>query len=396
MSRLFVIDPVCAMEYGHSLNALKYFAQMVTPYFDETVMVASRHLPGETAQDGIERFFEFHYGHALRIVRRAGPRAVIAAATNSHGPRASSTADFMRLLQKYDMTSADTLLFPSIDYYAALGILAALTGRPAAQQPRLMIRLIGVMETAAIDLPAEDALSALVAQIKLYARDGGAMTLCAETPKYARKMTKMLGLPVLTVPYFSPVIEAIDMPAGPVTFLAGGSARPDKGFFRLGSIIRHVHARIPPRQVRFVIQGLPDDMTQDNLDYVRALHALPNTKILPGQISYDEIKASFAQTHVSLMPYDRSIYAMRGSAMLMESMLFGRLVVAQAGTAFADQARSYSAGAVCDTDDDFADAICAYAGMAPARLQSHADLARRYYLEDVDMACKAWVEGVVA
>lgn len=397
MPRLFVLDPVCAMEYGHSLNALKYFTDMAAPFFSASHMIASRHLPGDTATDSIDRFFEFHYDYALRIERRWAERPLIAAAEQHVGKRSVAAADFLRLLKKYDMTQEDTLLFPSIDYFSAIGILAALKEQPAKARPKLLIRLIGVMETATQDMTAPQALANVISELKLYHSIGGVMTLCAETPKYAQRLTAMMDLPVLTVPYFSPEIVPVDMPQdGPITFLAGGSARPDKGFFRLQSIIDQVHEMIDPRKVHFIIQGLPDHMYQDNLAYLRSLQALPNTEVLPGQIPYAAIRKTFAESHVGLMPYDATIYEWRGSAMLMESMLFERLVICQSNTGFADQARLYQAGEICSTDAEFALAICQYAGMTPERLKDYASLARKYYIRDVDQACRRWITGEAA
>lgn len=394
MSRLFVIDPVCAFEYGHSLNALKYFTDMAAPFFSETHMIASHHLPGETKDDKIDRFFDFHYDFVIKIKRRPFRRPLIPAVNHHVGKRSAAVVDFLRLIQKYKIDSADTLLFPSIDYYSVIGLIAALVARPAVQRPKLLIRFIGVMETATTEMAAPQALSAVLAQVKQYRDEGGIITLCAETPKYAARLQDMLNLPVLTVPYFSPVIDAIEMPQdGPITFLAGGSARIDKGFFRLKSIIDHVHAKIDPARVRFIIQGLPDHMYSEHVRYLRSLQALPNAEVLPGQIPYDKIRQSFADSHVGLMPYDPEIYEWRGSAMLMESMLFQRLVICQNNTGFSDQAQRYQAGKVCSSDAEFADAICFYAQMSPEQLTDYAGLARKYYIRDVDQACRQWITG---
>lgn len=397
MSRLFVVDPVCAMEYGHSLNALKYFTDMAAPYFTESHMIASHHLPGETANDNIDRFFDFYYDFALKIKRRSFPLPLVPAVNQHVGNRSASVVDFLRLLQKYKMDSTDTLLFPSIDYYSALGIFGALNARPEAQRPKLLIRFIGVMENAAPEIPGPEALDTVLKQVERYHAEGGVMTLCAETPKYAARLQNILKLPVLTVPYFSPVIEAIEMPADqPVTFLAGGSARHDKGFFRLKSIIEQVNATIDPARARFIIQGLPDHMYNQHIGYLRSLKAMPNVDVLPGQISYDEIRQSFADSHISLMPYDPEIYEWRGSAMLMESMLFQRLVICQNNTGFSDQAQRYQAGRICSSDAEFANAICIYAQMPSAQLAEYAGLARKYYIQDVDQACRQWITGEAA
>ncbi len=395
-SRLFVIDPVCAMEYGHSLNALKYFKDMAAPSFDEAIMVASQHLPGEMSQDAIVRHFEFQYDQFLKIDRRPAPKPLLPFARKVGSPRAVSAADFNQLLLEHDITAHDTLLFPSIDYYSAVGILAVLEGIAPDQAPHLLIRLIGVMETACLDLPAPQAFNDLINRLKGYHRQGGRMTLCGETPKYSRRLSNELGFEVLTVPYFSPDVDATAMPvAGPVTFLSGGSARPDKGFFRLNSIITKVNQQIGAHKARFIVQGLPDEQWHQNISYIRSLYAQPNVELLSGQIPYSEIQRTFNASHVGLMPYDPAVYEWRGSAMLMESMLFERLTICQSNTGFSEQARLYNAGQVCNTDDDFVEAICAYAMMKPAELNIYAKMARDRYLQDVKSACDTWISGAL-
>lgn len=397
MSRLFVLDPVCAMEYGHSLNGLNYFADMAARHFNTVIKVASRHLPGRTGDDGIERMFEFHYGFALKIKRAIEPWHLIEAAHQHTNACGTAAADFVRLLARYDMDASDTLMFPSIDYFSLAGVLAVLNGRPPAHRPHLLIRLIGVMELAVPGKTPEDALAHICAQLQTYLAEGGQVTLAAETPKYAQKLSALIGAPVQTVPCIVADFDALPLPqSGPITFLAGGSARPDKGFFRLKPIIDLVHAEIDPKDVRFVIQGLPDHLTYAHRADLRALTALPNTTLLPGQIPYDAVRQSFAESHVTLMPYDAEIYMLRGSAMLMETMLFGRLAICQDSTAFAEQAQLYGAGVTCTTDEEFAAAICRYARMAPDQLGADAAQARKHYLGDVENACQAWLSEALA
>ena len=148
--------------------------------------------------------------------------------------------------------------------------------------------------------------------------------------------------------------------------------------------------------MRFIIQGPPDATFAAHTDYMRWLYSLPNAEILPGQVPYTEIVRSFRDSHVALMPYAQDVYANRGSAMLMEALMFGRLAICQAGTGFADQARLYNAGATCGTEEDFADAIVMFAQKSPGMIREQAALARRYYLEDVDRSCKAWIKAEAA
>lgn len=397
MDRIFIIDPVCAMTYGHSLNALGYFADMARAYGDSVIKVASRHLPQTGAgDDGIERFFEFQYDRFLDITRQPPLQDWAGIYNRVHiGPEAASSTDFSRFLQSYKITADDTLLFPSVDYYALLGLLNALVGQPVARLPKIMLRFIGVMETAGHDIDPPTAANHFRRRLREALTAGVPISICAETPKYARELETALRCKVHTVPYMAPDITALPLPddGGPITFLSGGSAREDKGFYRLRNIISLVHNRIDVSKVRFVIQGPPDALFHRHPDYMAWLHSLPNAEILPGTVPYSEIERAFQNSHVSLMPYDQATYSSRGSAMLMETMLFNRLALCQGGTGFAEQCMLYNSGLVCNTDDDFADAIAMYAGLGPTRIEQQAALARAHYLEDVKQACDAWMKG---
>lgn len=394
MARVFILDPVCAMEYGHSLNALKYFADMARQHWDEVHMIASRHLPlpADGHDDGIVRLFDFHYDFALKIDRQPDPVTPLETTGAPHSPESAASVDLSRFFALYDIGPADTLLWPSIDHYSVLALSNVAGGLHPGQCPTLLVRMIGVLENAAEGIAHPDVYAEVITRLRGLLDQQLPISICAETPTYGAELGAALGRPVHVVPYFAPSSEVMALPEdGPITFLSGGSARLDKGFLRLQNIIETVNDRFDPARVHFVIQGPPDALFAEHIAYMRWLYALPNAEILPGQISYDEIKRSFAQSHVALMPYDEATYANRGSAMLMEAMMFGRGAICQAGTGFAGQAELYGAGPTCATDEDFADAIADYAQKAPADIRAQATTARAHYLEDVDRSCRAWI-----
>ncbi len=398
MPRTFIVDPVCAITFGHSLNALGYFAEMARSYGNDIIKVASRHLPLlDGKEDDIERFFEFQYDKFIEIDRKpvAKDWAGLSAQAQTSA-EASATVDFSRFMSKFRVTADDTILFPSVDYYSLLGLLNVIETLPASRMPKVMFRFIGVMETASLDGDANLAGNHFKRRLREAMNRGMNISVCAETPKYARELTQSLRINVPTVPYIAPDIDALPMPEeGPITFLSGGSAREDKGFFRLQNIISLVNKRIDPSKWKIKIQGPPNKVFSQNSGYMAWLHSLPNAEILPGNVPYSEIVRSFRESHVSLMPYDPETYASRGSAMLMESMLFNRLTVCQDGTAFAEQGMIYKCGLVCHTDEDFADAIAIYADFKPSQIEAQAGMARKHYLEDIQKSCDVWMKGKV-
>ncbi len=387
------------MEYGHSLNALKYFADLASHHFDEVHMVASRHLPlpKDGSDDGIIRFFDFQYDYVLKIDRRPALRTPLHVPGQKLDGETAATVEFSRFMQAHDIGPEDTLLYPSIDHYSVLSLANVVGGLHPDACPRLLVRMIAVMEMTALNMDGKDAFSMVIDRLKGLMEARLPLSICAETPTYGNLLRRRLGQPVHIVPYFAPGIDPLPMSDdGPITFLSGGSARPDKGFFRLKPIIEAVLKQLDPAQVRFVIQGPPEATFAAHTDYMRWLYSLPNAEIMPGQVPYSEIIRSFEVSHVALMPYAQDVYANRGSAMLMEALMFGRLAICQSGTGFSDQARLYNAGATCGSEEDFADAIVMFAQKSPAMIREQAALARRFYLEDVDRSCRAWIQGEAA
>lgn len=392
MTRLFVIDPVCAMLYGHSLNALSYFADMASTYVPDTYKIASRHLPQTPAND-IVRYFDFHYDFALKIERLAEPTRDNRSARPLDAEGISSQ-EFYEFLGDFAVSDNDILLFPSIDYYSLIGLLNALRGLPRNRHPKLMLRFIGVMEQAHQTLAHTKTMEVAADRIREALSWKTPISLCAETPKYARRLEEVFGARVLTVPYFAPAVDALPMPlSGPCTFLMGGAARADKGFFRLADIISRVNSVVNPSEVSFIIQGPPKDVLLANAEYMKRLWTLPNVEMLESTLPYAEIVESFRRSHVALMPYMADTYEYRGSAMLMEALMFNRPAICQAGTAFAEQASIYGCGEICADDEEFSRAI-ERARLKPAPLMAEqAMLSRSFYLQDVQKSCDQWFEG---
>jgi len=217
--------------------------------------------------------------------------------------------------------------------------------------------------------------------------------VAAETPKFAKALQRESGFPIFVAPYPMHGIEPLpyDTGDGPLTVLCGGSARADKGFFRLEHIVTQANRTIGVQNIRFLIQNLVVKEQLLYRDYVKKLYCIPNVTLLDGVLSYEEMAESYRQAHLSMMPYSQETYEFRGSAILMESLLQGRIVIGQARTAFAEQIKYYCGGDVCDSDLDFVEALRLLAESPRHYLKEQADMARRRYLADVDQAYDNWL-----
>jgi hypothetical protein len=390
--RAFICDPVCALPFGHNAVALNLFGQAMRAHFDKVTTLCCRHLPETLVKkNGFQPFYEFYYHDFMQLptIARLTVQSVTEHQKFADELEAQATTDARRLLDAYKIGAQDAIIFPSLDFYGGIGLVNALASRPADQQPRLLLRFIGVMETASKFY--RDPMMELAGRLT-EARDlGMRMSLSAETPKLANWLAELLDLDVSTTPY-PDVHEPLPMPMlGSFNVYCPGSARPDKGFLELHQVFTELRQRDRDLSVRFTTQSLNARDAQHQQNYISRLYALPGLELLPSAISDELMLQQFRQCCVVLLPYDREIYAKRGSAAMMEAVCFGRPIVTLSGTAFAEQVLWYRLGIVVDSVSQMADAVLALAGEPRERLERRALRGRAKFLADVASAYKEWL-----
>ena len=389
--RCLVVDPVCAFDFGHSLNALNYFSQLARSHWHRVEAIASYHLPKANCEDGIARFFDFYYDRFIGIKRKDIkyngfnlPRAI--------DPLKRAYADYSDLFFYKNIGRNDSIILPNADIYSLLAILTMLDGIAVERAPKLYIRLIGVMEYA--NYFERDDFSIVVHKLRALRLKGSNIAISAETPTLARLMSERLGCKVWTTPYPLVNCDMLPLPDGGFTILCGGSARGDKGFSRLPAIINLVNANTSGLN-HFVVQNAPPKEQISHVKTIVELSKIGNVTLLDGVLPFAEIVNAYACTSLSMMPYDPAVYANRGSAILMESIMFGRLVVGQADTAFAEQIMLYNSGETARTDDEFAKAIVRLSSMPKRYLEQQAASARQRYTDDVRSCYQSWLGDLI-
>ena len=393
MGRLFVCDPVCVLPFGHNAPALKYFKQKFSSHFSEVTALCSVHLPPKMVKEfEFEPFYNFYYHQFLTLSHV--PEAVDLS-LNCNDPgfvdniEALATADARRLLDGYSITADDTILFPSVDFYGLIGLLNALAGRSAANQPAVYARFLGVMEnaTSSYRVPLKEFVARILEAQSLGAR----LSFSAEAPPYADELATLLQQPVSATPY-PQVGNLLPMPElGPFVMYCPGSARADKGYFDLWQICRAVRQQDPTLNIRFVTQILPDSIARHWENYTSQLYALPGVELLPAIIDEDVMLEQYRKCHAVLLPYDTETYALRGSAVMMEATYFGRRILTVTGTGFADQVSYYGIGDVVPTVADLPAAILAMARQPRATLQGQAAQACHRFNSDAVSAYAYWL-----
>jgi glycosyltransferase involved in cell wall biosynthesis len=393
--RMFICDPVCVLPFGHNPPAMRYFRSFFAPDFDAiSCCVGLPFEPAAAAAQGFRRHFRYLYADILPVEPLAdsdGDNEGEAAEPwpNDTASRISHQ-DYRALMTQEAIGRHDALFLPSADFHSIHGLIAALRERDVARAPTVLLRLIGVMEHAShvVLEPMKQVCQAIVAA----RRDGYRILLAAETPIYAHHLAASFDLDIAILPY--PLLaEAIPLPPrGPFVVASAGSARYDKGFLDLLPIVRAVRRLDDGLDIAFHIQTLTDRHCVHQQTYINQLYAAPGVVLLPAVLSHEAMHELYANCHAVLMPYEPAVYGMRGSAVLMEAIAYGRHSFARAGLGFSSQIAYYQNGDLCNTVADFAAAIVAAARLPPGMLQRRLTMARTRYQHDTARAYRMWME----
>lgn len=387
-SRLFLSDPVCVLPYGHNVAAMANFREFLGSGFSEVLCIGSRYLPEDIATgNDILREFDFYYNDAIPIADLAEEDIV-----DGHDAKIrAAKSDFLALLERHQVGGDDVLCYPSVDFYSLHAIADSIEELKKRGSPTLMLRLIGVMETASSGAYAKplDVTLALLGRIQ---QSGLSVKFAAETPRYADFLALHIDAPVSVAANIE-TREQLPLPTdGPFTVVCPGSARFDKGFLDLAEIFAAVREVDREMKIRFRTQNLPDRDIKNYVDYARRLYAIPGVEILPSQISSEEIAAMYANADMVLLPYAKDVYELRGSAVMIEAICSGRLTLALDGPAFVDQLRYFGAGEVSPNLADMPQKIIEMSRQSPQLRFARARQARDRFTRDLSDSYRNWME----
>jgi glycosyltransferase involved in cell wall biosynthesis len=399
--RAFVLDPVCALPYGHNLVGLKYFSDAIKPFYETVVPIACRDLAADIASKYcFEREFSFYYHEHIKLgaKQQNGRPQILPNQFIGDARLRLAVTDTANIFNKYLVDSSDSLVFPCADYYGAMAVLEHLLDYSPDDAPTIFFRFIGVMENAtSMGLPG---LSRLMTELKKLLRGGYKIKTCAETPRYANNLAKQLNSVVSVVPYPTHS-RVVKKDVGPQSqdaqehdefvVVCPGSARLDKGYLALQGIFSAIRQRDPSHSVKFVTQSLPVSDALQHSRYTNQLYAIPGVLILPSTISEAQMNELYLKSDLVILPYDPLVYDYRGSAVFMECISRGIPVVALGGCAFSEQISYYGAGSIVAGIEDFADAILKYRQTPKDETHASMTQARHRYSIDADLAFNDWI-----
>lgn len=387
-SRLILCDPVCVFPYGHNVAAMDNFRTFLGPYFDSVICIGCRELPNDIATARqIEQTYTYYYNDAMPL---PGSDARDDIPVRHADKIKAARADLIALLARHKVTKHDVLCFPSVDFYALQALADCIEALVAAGRPTVMLRLIGVMETAASGAYAKP-MKVVLALIARLHNAGIPLKLAAETPRYADFLAMQLDCPVAVTANIE-TREQLPLPdSDRFTVICPGSARYDKGFLNLLEIFTNVRRRDPHLKIRFQTQVLPDRDLKHQLNYLTRLYAVPGVTVLPSQVSSRQIEEMYDGADLVLLPYAADVYEFRGSAVLIEAMCAGRHVLALDGPAFVDQMRFFGSGTVCASLSEMADRVIEYSRHSPRLRFAQARQARERFTRDLSASYRDWV-----
>ena len=396
MSRLLICDPICAQGFGHNLSALHYFSKFLSKKFGVSNVEAlvSKYLPEDLSDAKslkLDRIYHHYYQSSMPFRNyddKQESRSFKTLVSSYNYMENLAYEDCLTILDKYKLTEKDVLFFPSVDFYSAQAILRYYETKEIHQVPKLYLRFIGVMEnnTKYYSEPRNE----LFSLIRSLGGKGYPLYLSAETPKYADFISERVeeNVSCLTYPVMGDMLP-IKQRTSSFNILCPGAQREDKGFSRLFDIIKEFTMANPDVEANFYIQTVPGDRYSS---YQSQLYALPGVKLLPSSITMEQMVSLYKDAHAVLLPYDADVYYLRGSAVLMEAISYGRLVLTSTFTAFSEQVRYYNCGKICESDEDFAYSLREFYDMNLSKMQRQAKQSRFRYEKDCDFSYRSWFQ----
>lgn len=364
------------------------FRKFVGRHFDQVVCLGAARLPDEIAQGfGIEQTFDYYYNDAMPLPGSEKDTTIL----RTHADKVDAAKrDLRSVLECFNISGADTLCFPSIDFYALLALTETLELLREVGSPRILIRLIGVMESAS-SAHYTKPLNVTLALLSKICASGLTVRLAAETPRYAEYLAVQLEQSIAVTANIE-LREQVPLPENnEFTVICPGSARYDKGFLNLVKLFSEVRQNDPEIRIRFRTQVLPDRDLKHQIDYLARLYAIPGVTLLPSQLPAEDLASMYDEADLVLLPYAADVYEFRGSAVMIEAMLSGRHCLALEGPAFVDQMRYFGAGTACSSIAEMASKIISFSKETRARRQARAKQARERFALDLATSYQNWV-----
>ena len=246
------------------------------------------------------------------------------------------------------------MFYPNIDYVSLCALSGLLQKRNLSSFPRIAVRFIGVLE-----YPSERdilSLELLICSLVFAADAGLPIAFSAESAVLARRLSELYGIHCAQTPTLSDFAYLPLRPVEQLNILAPGSGRPDKGFYRLAAICRHLSESMS-RPFTLFAQDMPVYRYQKPSSSVSLPVDVPEVVMLPSALPATSLLALMQASHVVVLPYESSVYQYRSSAIMVDAACTGRPIVASGGCGFSEDIERFDLGFLAYSTSDFAEKI---------------------------------------
>jgi len=185
----------------------------------------------------------------------------------------------------------------------------------------------------------------------------GKVVLGAEVEPLRAALEQLAGVratlfPQIVVPLRS-AGQASRAADSPIQMGAYGPPRAEKGSDILQQAISIYLRRFPDGQARFTIHWTEDFAAESGAVISRSPELMQDGRVeyVTRFLSHQEYEEQLCRTQVMLLPYRLSGYRLRGSRVVIESLVNGIPVIATRGTALAEVVRSFGTGVFCEDGD---------------------------------------------
>lgn len=364
-NRSFVIEPGFLISTGHVPNLLS----VLSAHVSKPVYILPVSAPLHNHLDGVfvcERILPDSYAHLLVPSKKINAPlrfvAVLFFVLPGKYARKIRTAyertgwmisnsvkvisSIRKLDKKYVFTSSDKFIFPNADLMTVFALFLWLMFRKKKRLPRIKLRFINVFEN--YNLPHILGMKQLLGMSKLLNHRIKCVSIFAETNRYKDQLSNFADN-ISVAPYPPVMVTKNRMRLVPkkskfMTVGVLGSARPDKGFTEIPILLNYLAQQSFSVKVNFLVQ---ESVESWGFEYDHAKFLLQTNKhveLLPGYLDHNTILENIQKCDLLLLPYDKSIYRFRGSAMLFEAADLNIPVLAPSHTGFGETIRRFGIG----------------------------------------------------
>jgi hypothetical protein len=262
-----------------------------------------------------------------------------------------------RSIKKILKLDPEFIFMPGADFYTIISLEQLEKQGQIPRNISIILRLMGVMETAAYIPGARDIY---IHSLNILSTKNPMIKFSCETEKYARYISKMtrLAIPVTPIPLNSITNAKADHSQENILFSGDrlnvvclGGARADKGYFELNDLINYVRRKIKTR-VHFIVQSMGHANKEFDADYQLKLLKNPAVTLLPHYIREVDMLSYLERCDTVLLPYSQATYEYRGSAILFDTLPFGKILVGRRKTGFGDTIDSNGLGYTFENESD--------------------------------------------